>query len=29
MIDLAQHATDERVPYMALQWLYEQAWGKA
>jgi hypothetical protein len=29
MIDLAQHATHERVRYMALQWLYEQAWGKA
>jgi hypothetical protein len=29
MIRLFEHCEDERVRYMAAQWVYEQAWGKA
>src|ERR1700751_839001 len=29
MIALAKESLDDRVRFMALQWVYEQAWGKA
>ena len=28
MIDLAANSLDDRVRFMANQWVYEQAWGK-